>query len=88
MTKLFRFLSGYIKECILGPLFKLLEAGFDLTVPLVMAAIIDNGIANQDQAYILRYGGVLLLLAAIGLTCSITAQYFSAKAAVGFAAKY
>lgn len=87
MTKLFRFLSGYIKECILGPLFKLLEAGFDLTVPLVMAAIIDNGIANQDQAYILRYGGVLLLLAVVGLTCSITAQYFAAKAAVGFAAK-
>lgn len=87
MTKLFRFLSGYTKECILGPLFKLLEAGFDLIVPLVMAAIIDNGIANQDQAYILRYGGVLLLLAAVGLTCSITAQYFAAKAAVGFAAK-
>lgn len=87
MTKLFRFLSAYIKECILGPLFKLLEAGFDLMVPLVMAAIIDNGIANQDQAYILRYGGVLLLLAAVGLTCSITAQYFAAKAAVGFAAR-
>ncbi len=87
MTKLFRYLSDYKKECILGPLFKLLEAGFDLIVPLVMAAIIDVGIAGRDTAYILKLGGVLLLLAAIGLTCSITAQYFAAKAAVGFSAK-
>lgn len=87
MTKLFRYLSEYKKECVLGPLFKLLEAGFDLIVPLVMAAIIDQGIAHQDRGYILRFGGVLLLLAAVGLTCSITAQYFAAKAAVGFAAK-
>lgn len=87
MIKLFRYLSEYKKECVLGPLFKLLEAGFDLIVPLVMAAIIDVGIANRDQGYVLRFGGVLLLLAAVGLTCSITAQYFAAKAAVGFAAK-
>lgn len=87
MTKLFRYLSDYKKECVLGPLFKLLEAGFDLIVPLVMAAIIDVGIANRDTGYILKLGGVLLLLAAIGLTCSITAQYFAAKAAVGFSAK-
>ncbi|MDE6567114.1 MAG: ABC transporter ATP-binding protein/permease [Lachnospiraceae bacterium] len=87
MTKLFRYLSDYKKECVLGPLFKLLEAGFDLIVPLVMAAIIDVGIANRDTSYILKLGGVLLLLAAIGLTCSITAQYFAAKAAVGFSAK-
>lgn len=87
MTKLFRYLSDYKKECVLGPLFKLLEAGFDLIVPLVMAAVIDVGIANRDTAYILKLGGVLLLLAAVGLTCSITAQYFAAKAAVGFAAK-
>ncbi|MDE6853190.1 MAG: ABC transporter ATP-binding protein/permease [Lachnospiraceae bacterium] len=87
MTKLFRYLSDYKKECVLGPLFKLLEAGFDLIVPLVMAAIIDVGIANRDSSYILKLGGVLLLLAAIGLTCSITAQYFAAKAAVGFSAK-
>lgn len=87
MTKLFRYLSDYKKECILGPLFKLLEAGFDLIVPLVMAAIIDVGIANRDASYILKLGGVLLLLAAVGLTCSITAQYFAAKAAVGFSAK-
>lgn len=87
MTKLFRYLSDYKKECVLGPLFKLLEAGFDLIVPLVMAAIIDIGIASRDTAYILKLGGVLLLLAVIGLTCSITAQYFAAKAAVGFSAK-
>lgn len=87
VTKLFRYLSEYKKECVLGPLFKLLEAGFDLIVPLVMAAIIDVGIANRDTSYILKLGGVLLLLAAVGLTCSITAQYFAAKAAVGFSAK-
>lgn len=87
VTKLFRYLSDYKKECVLGPLFKLLEAGFDLIVPLVMAAIIDIGIANRDTAYILKLGGVLILLAMIGLTCSITAQYFAAKAAVGFSAK-
>ncbi|MFQ9076165.1 MAG: ABC transporter permease, partial [Lachnospiraceae bacterium] len=71
----------------MSPLFKLLEACFDLTVPLVMAAIINKGIARHDSEYILRYGGVLILLALVGLTCSITAQYFAAKAAVGFAAK-
>lgn len=86
MRSLFIYLKDYKKECVLGPLFKLLEAGFDLIVPLVMAAIIDNGIANKDQGYIIRFGGILLLLAAVGLTCSITAQYFAAKAAVGFAA--
>ena len=87
MKSLFIYLQDYKKECVLGPLFKLLEAGFDLIVPLVMAAIIDYGIANRDREYIIRYGGVLLLLAVVGLTCSITAQYFAAKAAVGFAAK-
>ncbi len=87
MRKLLPYMKGYEKECVLGPLFKLLEAGFDLTVPIVTAAIIDQGIANQDKGYILRYGGMLLLLALIGLTCSITAQYFAAKAAVGFAAR-
>ena len=81
------YLKGYQKECFLSPLFKLLEACFDLTVPLVMAAIINKGIARHDSEYILRYGGVLILLALVGLTCSITAQYFAAKAAVGFAAK-
>ena len=81
------YLKGYKKECFLSPLFKLLEACFDLTVPLVMAAIINKGIARHDSEYILRYGGVLILLALVGLTCSITAQYFAAKVAVGFAAK-
>lgn len=87
MKNLLIYMKDFKKECVLGPLFKLLEAGFDLTVPLVTAAIIDYGIANQDKGYVVQYGGVLLLLALIGLTCSITAQYFAAKAAVGFAAK-
>lgn len=80
------YIKEYTKECILGPSFKLLEACFDLIVPLVMAAIIDNGIAMGDRGYIFKYGGVLVLLALVGLICSITAQYFAAKAATGFAA--
>ena len=87
MKGIYVHLKQYKKECILGPLFKLLEAGFDLLVPLVTATIIDRGIAANDKQFILQYGGVLLLLAAVGLTCSLTAQYFAAKAAVGFAAK-
>ncbi|MCD7826808.1 MAG: ABC transporter ATP-binding protein/permease [Clostridiaceae bacterium] len=87
MKSLLVYLKDYKKECILGPLFKLLEAGFDLTVPLVTAAIIDYGIASEDRAYIFRYGALLLLLALVGLSCSVTAQYYAAKAAVGFAAK-
>lgn len=87
MKNLLKYLSEYKKECVLGPLFKLLEALFDLTVPLVTAVIIDQGIGTRDQGIVWKYGGVLLLLAIIGLTCSITAQYFAAKAAVGFAAK-
>ena len=86
MKGLFVYLKEYTKECILGPLFKLLEAGFDLIVPLVMASIIDVGIANGDKGHIFSFGGILVALALIGLTCSITAQYFAAKAAVGFAA--
>ncbi|MCM1253165.1 MAG: ABC transporter ATP-binding protein/permease [Clostridium sp.] len=84
MKKLFVFLKDYKKETVLAPLFKMLEAGFELFVPLVMAAIIDRGIAASDTAYVLRMGFVLVLLGIIGLTCSITAQYFAAKAAVGF----
>ncbi len=87
MRKLLIYLKDYKKESILGPLFKLLEASFELFVPLVMAAIIDVGIANGDKNYILKMCGVLILLAVIGLVCSITAQFFAAKAAVGFAAK-
>ena len=87
MKKLLIYLKNYKKECVLAPLFKLLEASFELIVPLVMAAIIDRGITVSDRPYIFKMGGVLVLLAAVGLTCSITAQYFAAKAAVGFATK-
>ena len=87
MRKLLVYLKGYEKETILGPLFKLLEASFELIVPLVMAAIIDNGVANSDKPYIMKMCMILFMLAVIGLTCSITAQYFAAKAAVGFSTK-
>ncbi len=87
MKKLLVFLKDYKKETVLAPLFKMLEAGFELFVPLVMAAVIDRGIAQADIHYVLKMGGVLVMLGLIGLTCSITAQYFAAKAAVGFSAK-
>ena len=84
MKSLLRYLGSYKKESILAPLFKLLEALFELFVPLVMARIIDIGIKNSDIGYILKMGGLLILLGIIGLVCSLTAQYFAAKAAVGF----
>lgn len=84
MRNLLKYLKDYKKESILGPLFKLLEASFELFVPLVMAKIIDIGIKNQDIGYIIKMGGILILLGIIGLSCSLTAQYFAAKAAVGF----
>lgn len=87
MKKLLVYLKTYKKETILAPLFKMLEASFELFVPLVIAAIIDTGIENKDVPYIVRMAIVLVALAIVGLTCSLTAQYFSAKAAVGFAAK-
>ena len=87
MKKLLVYLKDYKKESVLGPLFKLLEATFELIVPLVMAAIIDTGVATGDKPYIMKMCMVLVLLAVIGLTCSVTAQYFAAKAAVGFATK-
>lgn len=87
MKKLLVYLKTYKKETILAPLFKMLEALFELFVPLVIAAIIDTGIENKDVPYIVRMAIVLVVLAIVGLTCSLTAQYFSAKAAVGFAAK-
>ncbi len=87
MKKLLVYLKDYKKESVLGPLFKLLEATFELIVPLVMAAIIDTGVASGDKSYIVKMCMVLVLLAVIGLTCSITAQFFAAKAAVGFATK-
>ena len=82
MKRLLRYLADYKKESILGPLFKMLEASFELFVPLVVASMIDVGIQNRDIGYILRMGGLLILLGIIGLTCSLTAQYFAAKAAV------
>ena len=84
MRALLKYLRNYKKETILAPLFKLLEASFELFVPLVMAAIIDHGIGQSDGGYVLKMGGVLITLGLIGLVCSITAQYFAAKAATGF----
>lgn len=86
MKKLLVYLKDYKKESILGPLFKLLEASFELLVPLVVTKIIDVGIATGDVHYIVRMVLLMVGLALIGLICSITAQYFAAKAAVGFAA--
>jgi len=81
------YLKQYRKECVLGPLFKLLEALFELFVPLVMTSIIDVGIATGSRRYILERCGLLVLLAVVGLVCSITAQYFAARAATGFSAR-
>ncbi len=87
MKKLLIYMKGFHKECVLGPLFKLLEASFELLVPLVMAAVIDTGIGNRDRDYIIRMCAVLVGLGVVGLACSLTAQYFAAKASVGFAAR-
>ena len=84
LNKMLNYLNGYKRECVLAPLFKMLEASFDLFVPLVMADIVNVGIAAHDFHYILMRCGILLLLAIIGLACSLTAQYFSAKASVGY----
>ena len=87
MKSLVKYLRDYKKETVLSPLFKLLEATFELFVPLVMASIIDKGIGSGEKGYILQMCLVLVALGVIGLVCSITAQFFAAKAAVGFAAK-
>ena len=84
MKKLLVYLNNYKKECVLAPLFKMFEAIFELFVPLVMAAVIDTGIAGNDIPYIIQMCMVLVLLGIVGLFCSVTAQYFSAKAAAGF----
>ena len=76
MKTLLKYFEGYKKECILGPLFKLLEASFELMVPLVVKRIIDVGIANGDKDYVLKMVLVMIALAVVGLTCSLTAQYF------------
>ena len=87
MKKLKKYFSGYIKESILGPLFKLLEASLELIVPLVIAAIIDKGILTGDKPYLVKMCLVLVLLGAVGLGFSVTAQYYAAKASCGFSAK-
>ena len=87
MKQLMMYLKDYKKESILAPLFKLLEAFFELLVPLVMANIIDYGISNRNMGYIGKMGLLLLLLGVVGLASSITAQFFAAKAAVGFSTK-
>lgn len=84
MIRLLPYIKKYKKEAVIGPLFKLLEACFELIVPLVMARIIDIGIARDDLPYIWKMGGLLVFFGLLGLTCSLTAQYFAAKAAVGF----
>ena len=80
-------MKGYVKECVISPLFKLLEACFELFVPLVVAKIIDIGIANGDKGYVTRQCLILVGLAVIGLSCTLIAQYYAAKAAVGFSTK-
>ena len=87
MKKLLKYMKGYGRECVLGPLFKLLEASFELLIPLVVAEIVDTGIATGNQSYIVKMCLVMIALGLIGLVCAVTAQFFAAKAAVGFAAR-
>ena len=87
MRKLLKYMRGYGKECVLGPLFKLLEASFELLIPLVVAAIVDTGIGNNDRGYVVKMCLVMVLLGFVGFGCAVTAQFFAAKAAVGFATR-
>lgn len=87
LRQLFKYLRGYEKECILGPLFKLLEASFELLVPLVVASLVDKGISHGDNGYVLRMCLILIILGIVGLISSVTAQYFSAVAAMGFSTR-
>lgn len=87
MKNLLRYLKGYEKQCILGPLFKLLEASFELLIPLVVASIVDRGIGSGDHRYVLKMCAVMILLGIIGLVMAVSAQYFSAAAAVGFSTR-
>ena len=87
VKKLLKYLKPYTKECIISPLFKLLEAVFDLLVPIVVKTIIDDGIATSDKRVIFSCFGVLVAFAAVGLTCSLIAQYFAARTATGVSAK-
>ncbi|MBO4421119.1 MAG: ABC transporter ATP-binding protein [Lachnospiraceae bacterium] len=87
MKGLYKYLNGYKKECFLAPFFKLLEAAFELTVPLVIASLIDTGIANGDKGYVVKMVLILVAFAFVGYGFAVTAQFFAAKAAVGFATK-
>ena len=87
MGKLLVYLKDYKKESVLGPLFKLLEASFELVVPLLVASMIDVGIANGDKGYIIKMCLIMTAFGLIGLICAVTAQYFAARAAVGFATR-
>jgi len=87
LKKILKYLRGFEKQCVLGPLFKLLEATFELLIPLVVASIVDTGIAGADQGYIFRMCLVMIALGVIGLAMAVSAQYFSAVAAVGFSAR-
>lgn len=87
MRRILKYMKGYGKECVLGPLFKLLEASFELMIPLVVARIVDVGIAEGDVGYIVKMCLVMVALGIVGLVSAVTAQYFAAKAAVGFAAR-
>ena len=87
MKKLLKYMRGYGKECVLGPLFKLLEASFELMIPLVVAKIVDTGIGGGDRGYVVRMSLVMVLLGVVGLVSAVTAQYFAAKAAVGFSSR-
>ena len=87
MKKLLKYMQGYGKECFLGPLFKLLEASFELFIPLVVASLVDQGIGRGDQRYVVRMCVVMIALGIIGLVCAVTAQYFAARAAVGFSSR-
>ena len=87
MKQIWMYMKNYRKETVLAPLFKMLEACFELCVPLVIANITDNGIVGGHKGYVIKMGIILFALAAIGLICSVVAQYFSARAAVGVATR-
>lgn len=87
MKRLLKYMKGYGKECAIGPLFKLLEASFELMIPLVVASIVDRGILDGNRGYLVRMCLLMVLLGVVGLLCAVTAQYFAAKASVGFATR-
>ena len=88
MRDLIKYLKGYTLQSIIAPLFKFLEASFELIVPIVMARMIDIGVKNNDEGYIYRMGLILIALGVLGLAAAITAQYFAAKASMGYGATF